>query len=138
MLIFVTYRGLNKFEGDENKKCNYDDCNIIVSSKPSRNSFVFDKNGYQDCSTDTPNSRYRHSNNFRNYDFELIPIEYFERSEACKAAKLDHLDRLDAFCDSREDLVLHTTLWKRDIAIERNMFPCKYCMTCYLDLILLM
>eukprot|EP01037_Dinobryon_pediforme_P038436 gene38436-46453_t len=38
-------------------------------------------------------------------------------------AKVDHLDRLDNFCSSRERLVLLTTLWREDIAIEPNMFP---------------
>ena len=30
-------------------------------------------------------------------------------------------------CGSRESLVLKTTLWKEDIVLEPNMFPCKHC-----------
>jgi len=62
------------------------------------------------------------SNAENNIKYQFLPIEYWERSEACKSAKLDHLDRLDELCD-REFLVLNTLLWNRDTAMEKNMFP---------------
>lgn len=54
-----------------------------------------------------------------------LPLEWWERSEGCKEAKLDHMDRVDNLCSSREELVLLTTLWRDDIVLEPNMFPCK-------------
>jgi hypothetical protein len=56
-----------------------------------------------------------------------LPIEWWERSEGCKDAKLAHMIRVDNIfeCD-RERLIMLTTLWKDDIVLEPNMFPCKY------------
>ena len=63
--------------------------------------------------------------------YEDLPLEFWERSEGCKTAKIDHMDRLDDFSGSREWLVLATTLWEADTVLERNMFPCKYiCNVC--------
>lgn len=56
---------------------------------------------------------------------EDLPLEWWERSEDCKDAKARHTDRIDHICDSREDLVLKTTLWKENTVLEPNMFPCK-------------
>lgn len=70
--------------------------------------------------------RHRHRRRY-NRRYDVLPMEYFDRSEDCKEAKLDHMDRIDHFCDSREYLVLNTTLWQRSTALELNMFPCKYC-----------
>ena len=58
--------------------------------------------------------------------YEDLPLEFWDRSEGCKMAKIDHMDRLDDFSGSREWLVLATTLWEADTVLERNMFPCKY------------
>ena len=58
--------------------------------------------------------------------YEDLPLEFWERSEGCKTAKIDHMDKLDDFSGSREWLVLATTLWEADTVLERNMFPCKY------------
>lgn len=55
--------------------------------------------------------------------YERLPLEYWERSDACKEAKFDHLDRLDRLWPNREDLVLLTTLAEDDTVLERNMFP---------------
>eukprot|EP00981_Chlorochromonas_danica_P009546 scaffold2727_cov161-Ochromonas_danica.AAC.9 len=52
-----------------------------------------------------------------------LPLEWWERSEGCKRAKSLHTERIDRLCDSREDLVLLTTLWQDDIVLEPNMFP---------------
>ena len=52
-------------------------------------------------------------------------MEFWERADDCKDAKFHHLEALDRFCDSREDLVLNTTLWQQHTAMETNMFPCK-------------
>lgn len=54
-----------------------------------------------------------------------LPLEWWERAEDCKEAKARHTARIDHICDSREDLVLKTTLWKEDTVLEPNMFPCK-------------
>lgn len=69
------------------------------------------------------NSRRRFDTARRHED---LPLEFWERSEECRAAKSAHMDRLDDLIDSRERLVLLTTLWKDDIVMETNMFPCKY------------
>ena len=76
-------------------------------------------------------SRSRHSRRHRRRHrykrrYDILPMEYFDRSDDCKEAKLDHMDRIDRFCDSREYLVLNTTLWRRSTAMELNMFPCTY------------
>lgn len=55
--------------------------------------------------------------------YERLPLEYWERSEACKNAKFDHLDRLDRIWPNREALVLLTTLSEEDVVLEPNMFP---------------
>ncbi len=63
----------------------------------------------------------------RNPKFSFLPIEWWDRTDDCKDAKSDHVERVDALCDySREQLVLDTTLWKEDPALEPNMFPCKF------------
>ena len=41
-------------------------------------------------------------------------------------AKSEHMDRLDSFCSSRERLVMLTSLWRDDVVLEPNMFPCKF------------
>jgi len=58
--------------------------------------------------------------------FEDLPLEFWNRSDECKDAKSDHMDRIDSLGVSRELLVLYTTLADKDIALEENMFP--YCM----------
>ncbi len=57
--------------------------------------------------------------------YEDLPLEFWERSDACREAKSKHMERLDSLCDSREKLVLLTTLEGKHTAIEPNMFPCK-------------
>jgi len=59
------------------------------------------------------------------YTFSDLPLEWWDRTEDCKDAKLKHTDRIDNICRSREDLVLQTTLWDRRTALEPNMFPYK-------------
>jgi hypothetical protein len=68
-----------------------------------------------------PSERY-----VRDIYYSDLPIEYWERSEPCKNAKEYHTKKLDRLWDSREDLVLQTTLWRKDTVLERNMFPCKF------------
>lgn len=55
--------------------------------------------------------------------YGVLPIRYWSRSDDCKDAKADHMDRIDQLWGSREDLVLQTTLYDKDFAIEPNMFP---------------
>lgn len=61
----------------------------------------------------------------RNPKFSDLPLEWWERGEACKEAKTDHVEKIDYLCKSREFLVLNTTLWTEDTMLELNMFPCK-------------
>ena len=62
----------------------------------------------------------------RNPYYSPLPLEWWERSEECKEAKLAHVDKIDWLCSSREFLVLQTTLLEEDTALEPNMFPCKH------------
>ena len=62
----------------------------------------------------------------RKYGHKDLPLEWWERTEDCKDAKALHTERVDSICDSREALVLKTTLWREDTVLEPNMFPCKY------------
>lgn len=81
------------------------------------------------------NSRYRRSRSSssilskrirrRNPYYSPLPLEWWERSEGCKEAKLAHVDKIDWLCCNREFLVLQTTLLEQDTALEPNMFPCK-------------
>jgi hypothetical protein len=54
----------------------------------------------------------------------VLPMAYWERSAGCREAKLNHMERMDHFCDDdREYFILQTTLWNRFHTLERNMFP---------------
>ena len=53
-----------------------------------------------------------------------LPLEWWEREEGCREAKLDHMDIVDRVFDSRARLVYLTTLWHADTVLEPNMFPC--------------
>jgi hypothetical protein len=57
--------------------------------------------------------------------YEVLPITYWSRTEECLDAKHKHIEKIDHLCDSRERLVLYTTLYNRRVALEKNMFPCK-------------
>lgn len=61
----------------------------------------------------------------RNSKFSDLPLEWWERGEGCKEAKSKHVEKIDELCESREDLVLLTTLWRKQTVLEPNMFPCK-------------
>lgn len=54
-----------------------------------------------------------------------LPLEFWEREEDCKAMKSEHLWYIDQVMPSRERLIMLTTLWKTDVAMEPNMFPYK-------------
>lgn len=54
-----------------------------------------------------------------------LPLEFWEREQACKETKSEHLRKIDRLMPSRERLIMLTTLWKRDVAMEPNMFPYK-------------
>ena len=66
----------------------------------------------------------RSSSSRRRFHTDL-PLEWWDRAEDCKEAKARHTARIDHICESREQLVLKTTLWKEDTVLEPNMFPCK-------------
>jgi hypothetical protein len=59
----------------------------------------------------------------RNPWFSELPIEWWERDDDCKDAKSYHLSKIDRMFSDREELVLQTTLWDTDTALEANMFP---------------
>lgn len=61
----------------------------------------------------------------RNPKYSDLPLEWWERSEGCKIAKEHHQRMLDRLSESRESLVLQTTLWRKNTVLEPNMFPCK-------------
>lgn len=61
----------------------------------------------------------------RNPKYSELPLEWWERSDECKDAKSFHLKKIDRLCGDRESLVIQTTLWKEDIALEKNLFSCK-------------
>lgn len=55
-----------------------------------------------------------------------LPLEWWDRTEDCKDAKSLHMEKVDrAFDGDRVRLVLLTTLWQKEVALEPNMFPCK-------------
>jgi len=64
----------------------------------------------------------RSSSSRRRFHTDL-PLEWWDRAEDCKEAKARHTARIDHICESREQLVLKTTLWKEDTVLEPNMFP---------------
>lgn len=66
-----------------------------------------------------------HRNFVRNSKYSDLPLEWWERGEECKEAKSKHVEKIDELCESREQLVLLTTLWKKQTVLEPNMFPCK-------------
>lgn len=65
--------------------------------------------------------------------YEILPITYWSRTEECLEAKHKHIEKIDHLCESRERLVLYTTLYNRRVALEKNMFPCK--VSCFFDLL---
>jgi hypothetical protein len=90
-------------------------CSFISSSSPRHHSDYSHHEEYL--------SRNR-SQYSRTTSFELLPMAYWERSPGCREAKLDHMERMDHFCDDdREYLILQTSLWERNITLETNMFP---------------
>lgn len=73
-------------------------------------------------------NNYKYNNRRKNYRsrYEKLPITYWQRSDECLEAKHRHVEKIDRLCESREMLVLYTTLYNKDIALEKNMFPCTY------------
>lgn len=102
----------------------YNDRNKSHSRRRSRSSsrpYSSNRSSAMTSKTSTSGKTYTQS-------YVDLPLEWWERSEGCKEAKLDHMDRVDNVCSSREELVLLTTLWRDDIVLEPNMFPydCPY------------
>jgi hypothetical protein len=53
-----------------------------------------------------------------------LQVDYWKRSEETQLRKDAHVDVIDASPDeTREDLILRTTLKNADVAVEKNMFP---------------
>ena len=74
----------------------------------------------RDCSNSFSDSHIQ-----RHHQFSDLPLAWWGREESCKEAKSYHTAKIDALWPSREDLILQTTLYKKDIEMEKNMFPCK-------------
>uniref|UniRef100_A0A7S3HKL5 Uncharacterized protein n=1 Tax=Spumella elongata TaxID=89044 RepID=A0A7S3HKL5_9STRA len=88
------------------------------SSRPDTHSNTLTTAANRAPTRDPDNYRY-----YRELSYRDLPLEWWERTDHCKEAKLRHTDRIDHMCGSRESLVLKTTLWKEDIVLEPNMFP---------------
>lgn len=57
-------------------------------------------------------------------EFYPLPLEFWERTDECKQAKIAHIEKVDHFFQGeREALVLLTTLYDEDTVLEKNMFP---------------
>jgi len=122
--------GRSKVSGNEYSDSSYTDLatspahTVHTSSYPSYTSSTYTvrtAHSTKTLPTTKPvNFRYHRSGHYCD-----LPLEWWERTEHCKEAKLRHTDRIDHMCGSRESLVLKTTLWKDDIVLEPNMFPCK-------------
>lgn len=109
------------------------------SSRPNKicNTYRRSKSPDSTRSTSQPRlkdhpSKISRENNFidtfkpRNPYYSILPLEWWERSEDCKEAKSKHVSKIDRLCKNREFLVLNTTLYKQNIVLEPNMFPCKF------------
>lgn len=70
-------------------------------------------------------------------EYEPLPLEYWERSDGCREAKFNHMDKIDRLCSSRERLVLLTTLYEEDTVLETNMFPCECSFSCVIHTLLM-
>ena len=53
----------------------------------------------------------------------MLPLEWWERDGECRDAKRAHQDKIDRICESRESLILQTTLWLKESEMEHNLFP---------------
>jgi hypothetical protein len=97
----------------------------VSTTSSSRNKHIKDKrNRHHSWHQSRSRSRSRSPVKSRRH-FGVLPIEYWERTEDCQEAKFLHMEKLDRLCDSREMLVLNTTLHDCHTALEKNMFPCK-------------
>ncbi|CEG40800.1 uncharacterized protein PHALS_10983 [Plasmopara halstedii] len=52
-----------------------------------------------------------------------LRLEYWGRSHECLQRKWAHMEAIDKSFDSREELILATTLSNEESVLERNMFP---------------
>ncbi|KAH7479985.1 uncharacterized protein KRP23_6768 [Phytophthora ramorum] len=54
---------------------------------------------------------------------KTLALEYWARTDECLERKWAHMDMVDRLFDSREGLILATTLGSKETALEPNMFP---------------
>ncbi|KAG1694992.1 hypothetical protein DVH05_020922 [Phytophthora capsici] len=52
-----------------------------------------------------------------------LSVEYWERTDECLQRKWAHMEMVDELYESREDLILATTLNNEETVLEPNMFP---------------
>jgi len=111
----------SRYESDSDGDVNSYHSTCDDSSEESSITSSLDRNGIEECPRQFRGECIPSSDSDREY--ETLPLEYWERSKECKEAKWDHMERLDNLCESRERLVLLTTLWDADTVLETNMFP---------------
>ncbi|GMF48687.1 unnamed protein product [Phytophthora fragariaefolia] len=54
---------------------------------------------------------------------KTLVLQYWERTDECLERKWAHMDMVDELFESREELILATTLSDTETALEPNMFP---------------
>ncbi|KAG6577932.1 N-5'phosphoribosyl anthranilate isomerase/indole-3-glycerol phosphate synthase [Phytophthora cinnamomi] len=52
-----------------------------------------------------------------------LVLQYWGRTDECLERKWAHMDMVDELFESREELILATTLSDTEVALEPNMFP---------------
>ncbi|KAE9335435.1 hypothetical protein PF008_g13495 [Phytophthora fragariae] len=52
-----------------------------------------------------------------------LALQYWDRTDECLERKWAHMDMVDDLVESREELILATTLSHTETALEPNMFP---------------
>ncbi|CAI5734423.1 unnamed protein product [Peronospora destructor] len=52
-----------------------------------------------------------------------LVVEYWDRTDECLERKWAHMDMVDRMFNSREELILATTLRHKETVLEPNMFP---------------
>jgi hypothetical protein len=108
----------------KNERQNFSKVNLIRGNRSSSRGRQYDRKASRRSKSIHRGRNERHRQQARyDYSFSDLPLEWWDRTEDCKDAKVKHTDRIDNICESREDLVMQTTLWNRNTALEPNMFP---------------
>jgi len=124
----LCHHPLNIKGDDSNDRCfDYEDASGKIKRYGSNNGTLLSNSiGFpkKDYSHNPYHFRKKRRHHDLPYIYEPLPLEYWDRSDDCREAKVKHMDRIDEmFQKDRESVILHTTLWKEDTVLERNMFP---------------